>query len=78
MEDMDTIIKPRPTAGAKQRRGRPKSIHRDSMDSPKTPVRAATGNPRDDRHSERSNQCLVATVPQTLLRNHLMVYIPLC
>ncbi|KAL3979046.1 coiled-coil domain-containing protein 64 [Sarotherodon galilaeus] len=44
MEDMDTVIKPRPTAGAKQRRGRPKSIHRDSMDSPKTPVRAATGS----------------------------------
>ncbi|XP_039984098.1 calmodulin-regulated spectrin-associated protein 2a isoform X2 [Xiphias gladius] len=42
MEDMDTVIKPRPTGGAKQRRGRPKSIHRDSMDSPKTPVRAAT------------------------------------
>uniref|UniRef100_A0A669BP29 Calmodulin regulated spectrin-associated protein family, member 2a n=1 Tax=Oreochromis niloticus TaxID=8128 RepID=A0A669BP29_ORENI len=42
MEDMDTVIKPRPAAGAKQRRGRPKSIHRDSMDSPKTPVRAAT------------------------------------
>ncbi|XP_015228557.1 PREDICTED: calmodulin-regulated spectrin-associated protein 2 isoform X2 [Cyprinodon variegatus] len=39
MEDMDTIIKPRP---AKQKRGRPKSIHRDSMDSPKTPVRAST------------------------------------
>ncbi|GLD74797.1 calmodulin-regulated spectrin-associated protein 2 isoform X4 [Lates japonicus] len=44
MEDMDTVIKPRPTSGAKQRRGRPKSIHRDSMDSPKTPVRAATGS----------------------------------
>uniref|UniRef100_A0A096M2T7 Calmodulin regulated spectrin-associated protein family, member 2a n=1 Tax=Poecilia formosa TaxID=48698 RepID=A0A096M2T7_POEFO len=41
MEDMDTIIKPRP---AKQKRGRPKSIHRDSMDSPKTPVRAPTGS----------------------------------
>ncbi|PWA28561.1 hypothetical protein CCH79_00013482, partial [Gambusia affinis] len=39
MEDMDTIIKPRP---AKQKRGRPKSIHRDSVDSPKTPVRAPT------------------------------------
>ncbi|MED6248654.1 hypothetical protein ATANTOWER_003145 [Ataeniobius toweri] len=39
MEDMDTIIKPRP---AKQKRGRPKSIHRDTMDSPKAPVRAAT------------------------------------
>ncbi|XP_029355903.1 calmodulin-regulated spectrin-associated protein 2a [Echeneis naucrates] len=44
MEDMDTIIKPRPAAGAKQRRGRPKSIHRDTIDSPKTPVRAATGS----------------------------------
>lgn len=44
MEDMDTIIKPRPASGAKQKRGRPKSIHRDSIDSPKTPVRAATGN----------------------------------
>uniref|UniRef100_A0A667X2W5 Calmodulin regulated spectrin-associated protein family, member 2a n=1 Tax=Myripristis murdjan TaxID=586833 RepID=A0A667X2W5_9TELE len=42
MEDMDTVIKPRPPSAAKQRRGRPKSIHRDSMDSPKTPVRAAT------------------------------------
>uniref|UniRef100_A0A3B4ZMU6 Calmodulin regulated spectrin associated protein family member 2 n=1 Tax=Stegastes partitus TaxID=144197 RepID=A0A3B4ZMU6_9TELE len=42
MEDMDTVIKPRPAGGAKQRRGRPKSIHRDSVDSPKTPVRAAT------------------------------------
>ncbi|KAM4738527.1 calmodulin-regulated spectrin-associated protein 2a isoform 6-T6 [Anableps anableps] len=39
MEDMDTVIKPRP---AKQKRGRPKSIHRDSMDSPKTPVRGPT------------------------------------
>ncbi|XP_041647180.1 calmodulin-regulated spectrin-associated protein 2a isoform X3 [Cheilinus undulatus] len=44
MEDMDTIIKSRPATGAKQRRGRPKSIHRDSVDSPKTPVRAATGS----------------------------------
>ncbi|XP_072245433.1 calmodulin-regulated spectrin-associated protein 2a isoform X2 [Leuresthes tenuis] len=42
MEDMDTVIKPRPAGGAKQRRGRPKSIHRESTDSPKTPVRAAT------------------------------------
>ncbi|XP_047230446.1 calmodulin-regulated spectrin-associated protein 2a isoform X4 [Girardinichthys multiradiatus] len=41
MEDMDTVIKPRP---AKQKRGRPKSIHRDTMDSPKAPVRAATGS----------------------------------
>ncbi|XP_077390103.1 calmodulin-regulated spectrin-associated protein 2a isoform X3 [Festucalex cinctus] len=42
MEDMDTVIKSRPATGAKQRRGRPKSIRRDSIDSPKTPVRAAT------------------------------------
>ncbi|KAF3835231.1 hypothetical protein F7725_027789, partial [Dissostichus mawsoni] len=57
MEDMDTVIKPRPVGGAKQRRGRPKSIHRESMDSPKTPVRAATGNHGDDPHSEgRSRQ----------------------
>ncbi|XP_076007477.1 calmodulin-regulated spectrin-associated protein 2a isoform X2 [Genypterus blacodes] len=44
MEDMDTVIKPRPAGGAKQRRSRPKSIHRDSVDSPKTPVRSATGS----------------------------------
>ncbi|XP_069558385.1 calmodulin-regulated spectrin-associated protein 2a isoform X2 [Brachyistius frenatus] len=42
MKDLDSVIKPRPAGGAKQRRGRPKSIHRDSLDSPKTPVRAAT------------------------------------
>lgn len=56
MEDMDTVIKPRPATGAKQRRGRPKSIHRDSMDSPKTPIRAATGNPRNSlRHRFRAH-----------------------
>ncbi|XP_034149750.1 calmodulin-regulated spectrin-associated protein 2a isoform X3 [Esox lucius] len=44
MEDMDTVIKPRP-ASAKQRRARPKSIHRDSMDSPRTPARAAGSRP---------------------------------
>ncbi|XP_030640012.1 calmodulin-regulated spectrin-associated protein 2a [Chanos chanos] len=43
MEDMDTLIKPRPT-GSKQRKPRPKSIHRDVLDSPKTPVRAAAGS----------------------------------
>lgn len=45
MEDMDTVMKPR-LAGSKQRRARPKSIHRDSMDSPRTPARAA-GNHGD-------------------------------
>ncbi|XP_066503739.1 calmodulin-regulated spectrin-associated protein 2a isoform X2 [Hoplias malabaricus] len=39
MQDMDMLVKTRP-AGAKQRKPRPKSIHRDVMDSPRTPVRA--------------------------------------
>uniref|UniRef100_A0A3P9MIJ4 Calmodulin regulated spectrin associated protein family member 2 n=1 Tax=Oryzias latipes TaxID=8090 RepID=A0A3P9MIJ4_ORYLA len=42
MEDMDSIIKPRAGGGTKQRRSRPKSMHRDSIDSPITPARAAT------------------------------------
>uniref|UniRef100_A0A9J8CTP2 Calmodulin regulated spectrin-associated protein family, member 2a n=1 Tax=Cyprinus carpio carpio TaxID=630221 RepID=A0A9J8CTP2_CYPCA len=45
MEDMDTLVKPRP-AGAKQRKPRPKSIHRDVMESPRTPVRATAGKGR--------------------------------
>uniref|UniRef100_A0AAY4EWX2 Uncharacterized protein n=1 Tax=Denticeps clupeoides TaxID=299321 RepID=A0AAY4EWX2_9TELE len=40
MEDMDTVIKPRATS-TKQRKPRPKSIHRDILESPKTPIRAA-------------------------------------
>ncbi|XP_016382464.1 calmodulin-regulated spectrin-associated protein 2-like isoform X3 [Sinocyclocheilus rhinocerous] len=43
MEDMDTLVKPRPM-GAKQRKPRPKSIHRDVMESPRTPVRAMAGS----------------------------------
>ncbi|KAJ8384534.1 hypothetical protein AAFF_G00204490 [Aldrovandia affinis] len=43
MEDMDTVIKPRP-AGTKQKRPRPKSIHRDVLESPRTPARAAEGS----------------------------------
>ncbi|MGH0126539.1 UNVERIFIED_CONTAM: hypothetical protein FKN15_073869 [Acipenser sinensis] len=43
IEDMDTVIKPRP-AGSKQKRPRPKSVHRDIMESPKTPVRASAGS----------------------------------
>ncbi|XP_056092799.1 calmodulin-regulated spectrin-associated protein 2a [Rhinichthys klamathensis goyatoka] len=43
MEDMGTLVKPRP-AGAKQRKPRPKSIHRDVMESPRTPVRATAGS----------------------------------
>uniref|UniRef100_A0A8C3YAN4 Calmodulin regulated spectrin associated protein family member 2 n=1 Tax=Catagonus wagneri TaxID=51154 RepID=A0A8C3YAN4_9CETA len=36
MEDMDTVLRPRPQA-AKQKRQRPKSVHRDHVESPKTP-----------------------------------------
>ncbi|KAG2461838.1 CAMP2 protein, partial [Polypterus senegalus] len=43
MEDMDTVIKPRP-ASCKQKKPRPKSVHRDIMESPKTPVRAPAGS----------------------------------
>ncbi|XP_035270773.1 calmodulin-regulated spectrin-associated protein 2a isoform X2 [Anguilla anguilla] len=39
MKDMDTVIKPRPAST--KRKPRPKSIHRDILESPKTPVRAA-------------------------------------
>lgn len=38
MEDMDTVIKPRPQV-AKQKKPRPKSIHRDHIESPKTPIK---------------------------------------
>ncbi|XP_074858379.1 calmodulin-regulated spectrin-associated protein 2 isoform X4 [Carettochelys insculpta] len=38
MEEMDTVIKPRPHS-AKQKKPRPKSIHRDHIESPKTPVK---------------------------------------
>ena len=43
MEDMDTVIKPRPQ-GAKQKKQRPKSIHRDHIESPKTPIKGPPGN----------------------------------
>lgn len=38
MEDMDAVLRPRPPA-AKQKKQRPKSIHRDHVESPKTPVK---------------------------------------
>ena len=56
MEDMDTVIKPRAASGGKQRRGRPKSIHRDSLESPKTPVKAAAGN-QGDGHWDVTMSC---------------------
>uniref|UniRef100_A0A8C3QZA7 Calmodulin regulated spectrin associated protein family member 2 n=1 Tax=Cyanoderma ruficeps TaxID=181631 RepID=A0A8C3QZA7_9PASS len=38
MEDMDTVIKPR-SLSLKQKKPRPKSIHRDHIESPKTPIK---------------------------------------
>ncbi|KAA0712305.1 Calmodulin-regulated spectrin-associated protein 2 [Triplophysa tibetana] len=43
MKDMDTLVKPRP-AGVKQRRMRPKSIHRDVLESPRTPVKGTAAS----------------------------------
>ncbi|XP_075844219.1 calmodulin-regulated spectrin-associated protein 2 isoform X5 [Microtus pennsylvanicus] len=43
MEDMDTVIKPRPQV-AKQKKQRPKSIHRDHIESPKTPIKGPPGS----------------------------------
>ncbi|XP_077471762.1 calmodulin-regulated spectrin-associated protein 2 isoform X2 [Stigmatopora argus] len=43
-EDMDRIVKPR--GGSLKKKPRPKSIHRDVMDSSVTPVRAAGVRPR--------------------------------
>lgn len=42
MDDMDSVVKPRPP-GVKQKKPRPKSMHRDIMESPKPPARTATG-----------------------------------
>ncbi|XP_056149110.1 calmodulin-regulated spectrin-associated protein 2 isoform X2 [Lampris incognitus] len=44
MEDMDEVIKPR--GGSLKKKPRPKSIHRDSMESPKPPVKATGVRPR--------------------------------
>lgn len=40
MEDMDAVIKPRHSS-TKQKKPRPKSMHRDSVESPRVPPRAA-------------------------------------
>lgn len=42
MEDMDSVIKPRPPS-IKQKKPRPKSVHRDIMESPKPPAQTYTG-----------------------------------
>ncbi|XP_067308749.1 calmodulin-regulated spectrin-associated protein 2 isoform X2 [Pseudorasbora parva] len=43
MDDMASVIKPR-TPSVKQKKPRPKSMHRDIMESPKPPARTATGS----------------------------------
>uniref|UniRef100_A0A671LV98 Calmodulin-regulated spectrin-associated protein 2-like n=1 Tax=Sinocyclocheilus anshuiensis TaxID=1608454 RepID=A0A671LV98_9TELE len=43
MEDMDSVIKPRPSS-IKQKKPRPKSMHRDIMESSKPPARTTTGS----------------------------------
>uniref|UniRef100_A0AAR2IRI2 CKK domain-containing protein n=1 Tax=Pygocentrus nattereri TaxID=42514 RepID=A0AAR2IRI2_PYGNA len=43
MEDMDSVIRPR-TPSVKQKKPRPKSMHRDIMESPKPPARTNTGS----------------------------------
>ncbi|RMC08409.1 hypothetical protein DUI87_14653 [Hirundo rustica rustica] len=43
MEDMDTVIKPR-SLSIKQKKPRPKSIHRDHIESPKTPIKGPPGS----------------------------------
>lgn len=40
---MDTVIKPR-SLSIKQKKPRPKSIHRDHIESPKTPIKGPPGN----------------------------------
>ncbi|XP_062843519.1 calmodulin-regulated spectrin-associated protein 2 isoform X2 [Trichomycterus rosablanca] len=43
MEDMDSVIKPRPPS-IKHKKPRPKSMHRDIMESPKPPAQTNTGS----------------------------------
>ncbi|XP_076880350.1 calmodulin-regulated spectrin-associated protein 2a isoform X3 [Brachyhypopomus gauderio] len=43
MEDMDALVKARP-AGAKSRKPRPKSIHRDVLEPPRGPIKATAGS----------------------------------
>uniref|UniRef100_A0A671LVH9 Calmodulin-regulated spectrin-associated protein 2-like n=1 Tax=Sinocyclocheilus anshuiensis TaxID=1608454 RepID=A0A671LVH9_9TELE len=50
MEDMDSVIKPRPSS-IKQKKPRPKSMHRDIMESSKPPARTTTGTMLESRLS---------------------------
>ncbi|KAJ8409479.1 hypothetical protein AAFF_G00228800 [Aldrovandia affinis] len=43
MEDMDAVIRPR-SSSTKQKKPRPKSMHRDGVESPKIPPRASSGS----------------------------------
>lgn len=61
MKDMDTLVKPKP-AGVKQRKMRPKSIHRDVLESPRTPVRGPAGNGRTRPTGKAQNCMLCATL----------------
>eukprot|EP00069_Balaena_mysticetus_P010671 bmy_20762T0 len=58
MEDMDTVIKPRPQ-GAKQKKQRPKSIHRDHIESPKTPIKGPPGPKLFKEPSAKSNKHII-------------------
>lgn len=66
MEDMDTVIKPRPQI-AKQKKQRPKSIHRDHIESPKTPIKGPPGNTAYYEESVHKNTSLVCHTNSTAL-----------
>ena len=58
---MDTVIKPRPQI-AKQKKQRPKSIHRDHIESPKTPIKGPPGNTayhEESVHKKKTPACSV-------------------
>uniref|UniRef100_A0A2K6F2P6 Calmodulin regulated spectrin associated protein family member 2 n=1 Tax=Propithecus coquereli TaxID=379532 RepID=A0A2K6F2P6_PROCO len=68
MEDMDTVIKPRPQV-AKQKKQRPKSIHRDHIESPKTPIKGPPGNTACYEESvHKKNTSLVCHATLTLYK----------
>lgn len=66
MEDMDTVIKPRPQI-AKPKKQRPKSIHRDHIESPKTPIKGPPGNTAYCEESVHRDTSLVCPANLTVL-----------
>lgn len=64
MDDMDSVIKPRPP-GAKQKKPRPKSMHRDIMESPKPPARTATGMMGNPGCQPLSQRCYAKLIKQS-------------